>query len=63
MSTLQDSIEVYVGEDGNVCIAHVDMSEDCFVEIPPDQIDILIGWLKDKKREAIKYRRSLTPAK
>lgn len=59
MSTLQESIEVYVGEDGNVCIAHVDMSEDCFVTIPPEQVDILISWLNEKRAEAIKYRDSV----
>jgi hypothetical protein len=56
MSTLQESIEVYVGEDGNVCIAHVDMSEECFVAISPEQVDQLISWLHEKRAEAIKYR-------
>jgi hypothetical protein len=56
MRTLQESIEVYVGEDGDICIAHVDMSEDCFVAIPPEQVDVLIDWLKEKRAEAIKYR-------
>ena len=59
MRTLQESIEVYVGEDGNVCIAHVNMSEDCFVAIPPEQVDILINWLNEKRTEAIKYRDTL----
>jgi hypothetical protein len=59
MSTLQESIEVYVGEDGKVCIAHVNMSEDCFVAIPPEQVDILISWLNEKRVEAIKYRDSV----
>ncbi len=53
---LQESIEVYVGEDGDVCIAHVDMSEDCYVAIPPEQVDVLIEWLKEKRAEAIKFR-------
>ncbi|MGA2445346.1 MAG: hypothetical protein ABSG50_07965 [Opitutaceae bacterium] len=59
ISTLQESIEVYVGGDGNVCIAHVNMSEDCFVAIPPEQVDILIGWLNEKRSGAIKYRDSV----
>jgi light-regulated signal transduction histidine kinase (bacteriophytochrome) len=59
MSALHESIEVYVGEDGNVCIAHVDMSEDCFVAIPPEQVDILIQWLKERQAEAISYRDSI----
>jgi hypothetical protein len=63
MSTLQESIEVYVGEDGNVCIAHVDMSEDCFVAIPPEQVDVLINWLYEKRAEAIKYRNSVSVSK
>jgi hypothetical protein len=49
MSTLQESIEVYVGEDGNVCIAHVDMSEECFVAISPEHVDQLISWLHEKR--------------
>jgi hypothetical protein len=56
MRTLQESIEVYVGEDGDVCIAHVDMSEDCCVAIPPEQVDTLINWLMEKRAEAIRYR-------
>jgi hypothetical protein len=58
MRTLQETIEVYVGEDGDVCIAHVDMSEDCFVAIPPEQVDVLIAWLKEKSAEAALYRNS-----
>ena len=58
MRTLQETIEVYVGEDGDVCIAHVDMSEDCYVSIPPEQVDVLIDWLKEKRAEAIKFRSS-----
>ncbi len=55
-SKLQETIEVYVGEDGDVCIAHVDMSEDCYVAIPPEQVDVLIDWLKEKRAEALKFR-------
>ncbi len=58
MRALQETIEVYVGEDGEICIAHVDMSEDCFVAIPPEQVDVLIDWLKEKRAEAIKFRKS-----
>jgi hypothetical protein len=63
MRTLDESIEVYVGEDGDVCIAHVDMSEDCCVAIPPEQVGVLIDWLKKKRTEAIKFRKSLPVAK
>jgi hypothetical protein len=63
MRTLEESIEVYVGEDGEVCIAHVDMSEDCCVAIPPEQVDVLIKWLKAKRIEAIKFRRGLSASK
>ncbi len=59
MRTLEDTIEVYVGEDGDVCIAHVDMSEDCYVAIEPEQVDLLIDWLKQKQAAAIQYRNSL----
>jgi hypothetical protein len=58
MRPLQESIEVYVGEDGEICIAHVDMSEDCSVAIPPEQVDVLIAWLKEKQAEAFQYRAS-----
>jgi hypothetical protein len=63
MSTLHESIEVYVDEDGNVCIAHVDMSEDCFVAIPPEHVDVLISLLQEKRTEAAKYRESISGAK
>lgn len=59
MKTLEETIEVYVGEDGSVCIAHVDMSEDCYVAITPEDIDMLIDWLQQKKVEAVNYRQSL----
>ena len=63
MRTLEESIEVYVGEEGDVCIAHVDMSEDRCVAIPPEQVDMLIKWLKAKRTEALKFRRALTASK
>ncbi|MDD2763311.1 MAG: hypothetical protein PHE83_04955 [Opitutaceae bacterium] len=63
MRSLKDTIEVYVGEDGNVCIAHVDMSEDCCVAISPEQVDILINWLEEKRAEAISYRKAAAIAK
>ena len=63
MNTLEESIEVYVGEDGEVCIAHVDMSEDCCVAIPPEQVDLLIQWLKKKRTEAIRFKKSLAISK
>lgn len=63
MSTLHESIEVYVDEDGNVCIAHVDMSEDCFVSIPPEHVDVLISLLQEKRAEAARYRESISGPK
>lgn len=60
MRSIEETIEVYVGEDGDVCIAHVDMSEDCYVAITPEQVDTLIAWLKQKQAEAIKHRQSLS---
>ena len=59
MRTLDKSFEVYLGENGEVCIAHVDMSEDCYVAIPPEQVDLLIEWLKEKKTEAIEFKKTL----
>ncbi|MFA5058175.1 MAG: hypothetical protein WC485_08685 [Opitutaceae bacterium] len=63
MRSLKDTIEVYVGEDGDVCIAHVDMSEDCCVAIPPEQVEILINWLKERRAEAINYRQRVAVSK
>lgn len=63
MRTLEKSIEVYVGEDGEVCIAHVDMSEDFCVAIPAEQVDLLIEWLKKKRTEALKFKKSVSRAK
>ena len=45
-----------------MCIAHVDMSEDCCVAIDPDQVDHLIECLKAKRAEAVKFRESLHAA-
>jgi hypothetical protein len=63
MRTLDESIEVYLGEDGEICIAHVDMSEDCCVAIPAEQVDVLIEWLKKKQAEAIEFKKTLAVAK
>ena len=35
------------------------MSEDCCVAIPPEQVDVLIEWLKQKQAEAIEFKKSL----
>jgi hypothetical protein len=37
---------------GNVCIARRDMNEDCFFAIPPEEVDLLVRWLREKKLEA-----------
>jgi hypothetical protein len=63
MRTLDESIEVYLGEDGKVCIARVDMSEDCCVAIPPEQVEVLIGWLKKKQAEALKFKKAQTASR
>jgi len=63
MRTLDESIEVYLGEDGEICIAHVDMSEDCCVAIPAEQVDVLIEWLKKKQAEAVEFKKTLAVAK
>ena len=34
------------------------MSEDSFVAIPPEQVDVLIDWLKEKRAEALAFRKS-----
>ena len=59
MKPLEETLEVYVDENGHVCIAHVDMSGDCYLAIPPDQVDLLVEWLHAKQVEAVTYRRSI----
>jgi hypothetical protein len=35
------------------------MSEDCCVAIPPEQVDLLIEWLREKKTEALEFKKTL----
>jgi hypothetical protein len=53
MRTIEQELEVYVSPCGNVCIARRDMNEDCFFAVPPEEVDVLIGWLQEKKAEAL----------
>lgn len=56
MHTIDQEFEVYVSPAGQVCIARRDMNEDCSVAIPPEEIDLLIDWLKEKQFEAFARR-------
>lgn len=58
MHIIEQELEVYVSPSGNVCIARRDMNEDCFFAVPPEEVDLLIGWLREKKEEAIASQRS-----
>lgn len=53
MYVIEQELEVYVSPAGNVCIARRDMNEDCFFAVPPEEVDLLIRWLKQKKDEAM----------
>ena len=49
-----EAIEVYVGERGHVCIKGDDYGNgDRIVFIAPEQVDVLIEWLKEIKAEAL----------
>ncbi|MGE3424842.1 MAG: hypothetical protein AB7N24_22570 [Dehalococcoidia bacterium] len=41
-------------KDGSIFISNDDdFCENAFVQISPDQVDILVAWLKSAKQEAI----------
>jgi hypothetical protein len=61
MHTIDQELEVYVSPAGQVCIARRDMNEDCSVAIAPEEVDLLIDWLKEKKSEAIARRGASVP--
>lgn len=47
-------MKVYVSEQKFVCISQGEyMGDDCAVIIHPTQIDLLIEWLKEAKKEAL----------
>lgn len=58
MHIIEQELEVYVSPSGNVCIARRDMNEDCFFAIPPEEIDLLVRWLQEKKVEALAGERN-----
>lgn len=57
MHIIEQELEVYLSPSGNVCIARRDMNEDCFFAIPPEEVDVLIHWLEEKKAEALAVQR------
>lgn len=57
MTRRMEAIEVYVGEQGNVCIKCDGYgNDDAIVFMSPEQVDTVIEWLKLAKEEAIKSR-------
>lgn len=56
MKSIVEFLEVYVDEEGDVCLAQRDMSEDCYIAFPPEEVDALIRLLRAKKREAVQFR-------
>lgn len=56
MNPIDELMEVYVGEEGEICIAQRDMNEDCFVSFMPEQIDEFIALLREKQKEAFEFR-------
>ena len=56
MSAIEETLEVYVNPVGDVCIAQRDMNEDCFISIKPEDVDMLIYWLQQRRTEAIEMR-------
>ncbi len=58
MHIIEQELEVYVSPSGNVCIARRDMNEDCFFAIPPEDVDLLVQWLQEKKVEALAGERN-----
>ena len=53
MHIIEQELEVYVSPAGNVCIARRDMNEDCFFAVPPEDVDLLVQWLQERKAEAM----------
>lgn len=53
MHIIEQELEVYVSPSGNVCIARRDMNEDCFFAVPPEEVDLLVHWLQERKAEAM----------
>jgi len=62
MSTIDERMEVHVGEDGEICIAQRDMNEDCYLSFTQEQVDELIDLLRSKQREVIAFRARQTPS-
>ena len=60
MNIIEQELEVYVSPSGNVCIARRDMNEDCFFAVPPEEVDLLVSWLQEKKTEALASQRDPT---
>jgi hypothetical protein len=52
-----EAVEVYVGEAGHVCIKGEDYGNGGdVVLIAPEQVDVLIEWLKEVKAEALEAK-------
>lgn len=53
MGKAMQEIEVYVAESGNICIKReIPMEDDYIIDVHPDQVPILIQWLREAMRES-----------
>ena len=53
---LEELLEVYVDDEGEVCIAQRDMNEDAYLSFPPEHVDVLIKMLREQKKAALAWR-------
>jgi hypothetical protein len=53
---LEELLEVYVDDEGSICIAQRDMNEDAFLSFPPEHVEVLVKMLREQKKEAIAFR-------
>jgi hypothetical protein len=53
---LEELLEVYVDDEGSVCIAQRDMNEDAYLSFPPEHVDVLIKMLREQKKAALAWR-------
>lgn len=46
-------IEAFVNEDRNIVLMQEDAGQQTIIEINPSQVDAIIVWLQDLKKEAL----------
>lgn len=60
MERRMEAVRVYVSDNNKVLIEQADApgNDDAIVELHPDQIDLVIAWLKEAQTEAAELRRT-----